>query len=303
LSKDNLCEMPKKEIALLIGNDINNINNKNSWAELLQKIIDHLGVSHLVNIRAKPFPLLYEEIFLKALAKKPRPEIKLKEFIASLTRTIQHNTIHERIMKLGLRDVMTTNYEYSLQESVRHSKLKNHGYIQERAYSIFRHNGFGGTKVWHIHGECDSPRSITLGYEHYGGVLQHMRNYVATGTDYVKEKNLLPMIKRIERNKLKEHSWIDLFFTKDIHILGLSLDTSEIDLWWLLTYRARYVLQEGKKIVTNRIYYYYPTQYKEKSTDKLELLNANGVHTVEIKNANNDKLKYYNTILDEISRR
>ena len=33
--------------------------------------------------------------------------------------------------------------------------------------------------------------------------------------------------------------WSDLFFTHDIHIVGLTLDVCEIDLWWLLTYRAQ----------------------------------------------------------------
>jgi len=296
--------MKRKKLTLLIGNDINNINNSNSWETLLRKIIAYLGVTNQVNaanLRAKPFPLLYEEIFLKALAKKEQSEVKLKEFIASLTNEIRHNSIHERIMKLKLADIMTTNYEYSLQNASAKTKdSKNLRYVNERMYSIFRHNRVGETRVWHIHGECDSPRSITLGYEHYGGLLQHMRNYVATGTDYTKEKNLIPLIKRIERNKLNGHSWIDLFFTNDVHILGLSLDTSEIDLWWLLTYRARYVLQKGRGIVTNRIYYYYPTRYKEKSKDKLELLEANQVTPIEIKKGD-DKTKYYNAILDKIA--
>lgn len=112
--------MKKKEIALLIGNDINNINNGKSWEQLLRNIVDHLGVSQevdLKNLSAKPFPLLYEEIFLKALAKKSRPEVELKEYIAAQVKTIQYNTIHERIMASGLKDIMTTNYEYSLQSS------------------------------------------------------------------------------------------------------------------------------------------------------------------------------------------
>jgi len=295
--------MKRKELTLLIGNDINNINNSNSWENLLRKIIAYLGVTNQVNVanlRAKPFPLLYEEVFLKALAKKKQSEVKLKEFIASLTNEIKHNSIHEGIMKLKLADIMTTNYEYSLQDASAKTKdSKSQRYIKERTYSIFRNNRVADTRVWHIHGECNSPRSITLGYEHYGGLLQHMRNYVATGTDYTKEKNLAPLIMRIEKNKLDGHSWIDLFFTKDVHILGLSLDTSEIDLWWLLTYRARYMLQKGRRIVTNRIYYYYPTLYKEKSKDKLELLEANQVTTIEIKGDN--KTKYYNAILDKIA--
>lgn len=296
--------MKRENTTLLIGNDINNINNSNSWAELLKEIIGHLGVTKQVdmkNLSTKPFPLLYEEIFLKTLAKKALPEVELKEFIALLISGIKHNSIHERIMELGLADIMTTNYEYSLQDSSLATKnFKNLGYIRETAYGIFRHNRVGETRVWHIHGECSVPRSITLGYEHYGGLLQHMRNYVATGTDYVSKKNLAPLILRLERDKLRGHSWIDLFFTHDIHILGLSLDTSEIDLWWLLTYRARYVLQKGKKIVTNRIYYYYPSRFKEKSKDKLQLLEANQVVTVEIRKGGEDKLKYYGSILDRI---
>ena len=47
------------------------------------------------------------------------------------------------------------------------------------------------------------------------------------------------MARRISGWKLPEKkSWIDLFFTHDIYIVGLKLDTNEIDLWWLLTYRA-----------------------------------------------------------------
>jgi hypothetical protein len=252
------------------------------------------------NLRAKPFPLLYEEIFLKALAKKSQSEIDLKKYIADQVKTIQPNPIHQRIINSGHKDIITTNYEYSLQSSANSKKLKNDGYVKETTYSIFRHNQVGDTRIWHIHGECNSARSITLGFEHYGGMLQHMRNYVATGTDYVKGKNLEPLILRLERNKLKGHSWIDLFFTNDIHIFGLSLDTSEIDIWWLLTYRARYALQKGRKIIQNKIYYYYPTSYKEISREKLELLSANQIQIIEIKSTNDDRLKYYNTILDKI---
>ncbi|GHN00600.1 hypothetical protein WSM22_20890 [Cytophagales bacterium WSM2-2] len=296
--------MNKKTTTLLIGNDINNINNSKSWSELLKKIVKHLGVTGLVdmnNLGNKPFPLLYEEIFLKGLAKKPQEEVKLKEFIAVLTDQIQHNVIHERIMNLGFTDIMTTNYEYSLQSSAKAKKKnKNEGYINERAYSIFRHHSINKTRMWHIHGECAVPRSITLGYEHYGGFLQHMRNYVATGTDYTGKRNLAPLVLRLEKNNLGDHSWIDFFFTKDIHILGLSLDTSEIDLWWLLTFRARYILQKRRGKKTNTIFYYYPSRFKEKSKDKLELLEANQVRTIEIKE--DDKLKYYNSILDRIAK-
>ena len=40
-------------------------------------------------------------------------------------------------------------------------------------------------------------------------------------------------------NLPEQESWINLMFTHDIHIVGLTLDVCEIDLWWLLTYRAQ----------------------------------------------------------------
>ena len=50
-------------------------------------------------------------------------------------------------------------------------------------------------------------------------------------------------------------SWIELFFNSNIYIAGLTLDYSEIDIWWLLNKRAR-LLNEGIKI-DNKIFFLY----------------------------------------------
>lgn len=53
------------QTVLFVGNDINNINNAESWEELLQRIIEFCGIQNKINnIKSKPFPLLYEEIYL-----------------------------------------------------------------------------------------------------------------------------------------------------------------------------------------------------------------------------------------------
>lgn len=47
-----------------------------------------------------------------------------------------------------------------------------------------------------------------------------------------------------------------MFFTHDIYIVGLKLDTNEIDLWWLLTYRAYLYYSNDSgllKIMKNRV--------------------------------------------------
>lgn len=82
---------------------------------------------------------------------------------------------------MGVKNIVTTNYNYTLEGE---TNLKNEDIIAERLYSIFRKCVLGKTSYWHIHGEAGVPMSINLGYEHYGGQLQHMRNYVTSGTNY-----------------------------------------------------------------------------------------------------------------------
>ena len=51
--------MNKQKTALLIGNDINKINNRQSWEQLLKKVILHLEIGNEVDsekLKSKPFP-------------------------------------------------------------------------------------------------------------------------------------------------------------------------------------------------------------------------------------------------------
>jgi hypothetical protein len=98
-------------------------------------------------------------------------------------------------------------------------------------YSLRRKAAFHNKQFHHIHGEARKPSTLCLGYEHYAGYLANMRDYV---------KNTAKMQTALQQGSLSRNdSWLDLFFTHDIHIVGLTLDVCEIDLWWLLTYRAQ----------------------------------------------------------------
>ena len=155
-----------KNIALLVGNHFNDLGSGVTWTDLLNKITDFCGVSdHITFHDKKPFPLLYEEIFLSALQRNGRMEEKaLKTFIAEQVSTITSNEIHEAIRAIKPAHIMTTNYEYTLQGI---TPDKNLGIVNETLYSIFRKNELDGTTYWHLHGECNYPLSINLGYEHY----------------------------------------------------------------------------------------------------------------------------------------
>lgn len=283
--------------SVLVGNDINNIGNDNSWNNLISRIVEFCDVALKIDDeKKKHFPLLYEEIFLTAAKKGNKKETDLKKFIAKTVSEIQPNILHPEIRSLATNNILTTNYEFTLEGIL---PGKNDGAIKEILYSVFRHYKIGSKNVWHIHGDCLHPNSINLGFEHYGGQLQQVRNYVATGTDYKSKKILkLPLISRLETKALDNSSWIDLFFTTDMHILGLALEFVETELWWLLTYRARMkIRKEG--LIKNRIVYYVPKKYEAGSKNKLDLFRATDVQVVVI-----DKLgeSYYRDVLDRIKK-
>lgn len=283
--------------ALLIGNDINNINKGTSWNDLLISIKNKYHVETLENGR-KPFPMLYEEIFLSAIQQQHMDEKELKTFIADAVSNIQQNELHELIRELSVENIMTTNYDFSLAGT--HPKEKT-SLVNETTYSVFRKYHSLNKTYWHIHGDCNNPFSINLGYEHYCGQLQKMRDYVVNGPNYSASTKIYKasLIRRLQAGRqMALQSWIDLFFTTDIHIFGLSLDFVEIDLWWLLTYRARNKFYKKNTFIKNQIYYYIPHKYVKDSSDKIQLLRANDVK-VEIIDEEN-KSKYYQKIINSI---
>lgn len=286
----------------LIGNDINNATASYSWENLLKDLTKYAGLKTLPNMLNKPFPLLYEEIILKTLAEGKIQENDLKKFIASKVTLLEPNNIHHAIAAMGIQHIFTTNYDCTLEQAFngRIGKIKNIGCVKEVLFSLFRKNQIGKTNFWHIHGVSTHAQSITLGFEHYGGYLQHMRNYVVAGTkDTYKGIRFSPLELRIKKNKITHASWIDYFFTHDIEIFGLNLDVVEVHLWWLLTYRAR-MKATNKLTITNRIRYFYPKQYEVSSRHKLELLKACGVEVIGLPMKDGDRIGYYEKVLKKI---
>ena len=279
---------------LLLGNGVNNLTNKESWSNLLKSTAQKCDVAAEVELNhEKPFPLLYEEIYLLS---SDISELSIKRHIAKEVKNIKENEIHQLIREKKFRDIITTNYEYILQGD--NSGLKNKGVIKESKYSVFRHNIKNDTRFWHIHGECNIPASITLGYEHYGGQLQQMRNYVVSGTNYTKKKNQKSLSSRLKLNEISNESWIDLFFNPKthIHILGLKLDFVETDIWWLLTIRARFRKVE-KFHHSNEVSFYVPEKYFHGSKQRIALLKSIGINIVKINKENHE---YYKDVLKKI---
>jgi len=234
---------------LFIGNGANNINNSSSWEQLLQILYNGYYDHHIAfdDFKRKPFPMLYEQIVMKHLKMgNQRIEAELKKLIATQTLNIKQNAVHEAIADSHYDHIITTNYEFDLMSDYKPKTVKNLGCIRETTYSLFRHFEVNGKKYWHPHGDAQNIHSINLGYEHYCGQLQRMRQYVTTCYETSNET-----LNKVFKKGLKErayiysknevYSWVDFFFrpNTEIKIMGFRFDFEEIDLWWLLTYRAK----------------------------------------------------------------
>jgi hypothetical protein len=290
-----------RDKVLLLGNGINNIRQDYRWADIIDHLIDFIGASGQIETDNKPFPLLYEQIYVEAVKNRNIKEAGIKEFIAREILKLAPTEIHQEIVRSGVENILTTNYDLTLESVLTKdtAQLQNDGIVRENVFSIFRHHAIENIKFWHIHGDANYPGSITLGYEHYSGYLQQMRNYVATGTGTSYKIKFDPLTKRLKSKLDENHSWLDFFFTKDIYIIGLTLDFIEIHLWWLLTFRQRANLTRRLPL-HNKIIYFYPSTYGRQIKNKLDLMRSSGVipYSVNFEDANREK--YYKEVLKKL---
>lgn len=144
---------------------------------------------------------------------------------------------------------------------------------QEKLYNIRRSRAFsksGDTTkiIYPIHGDIDNPKSIVIGYNHYCGTIGKLDAYLKGRAEW--EGNLLlKMEERLYSEDFAAKSWIDHFFFSNVHILGLGLDFSEIDLWWILVRRKRLIM-EGCPI-NNHIFFYDIVKKDVSSCDNEDL--------------------------------
>lgn len=283
------------DTTFLIGNGINNAVEKFAWEDLLTKLIDFLGAKSIDPKDGKPFPLLYEEIMSYALKQTDYNELEVKSFI-SKNIPKHKNDIFIDYAASRATHILTTNYDHNIQLALKGGyAYSNKGIVNEAKYSIFRHDIVSNKYYWHIHGSIHSANSILLGYEHYCGYLQAMRSYVVsgTGTSY-KNVKLKSLGKRFNSDDYSLLSWLDLFFTTNIHIIGLTLDYNEIHLWWLLSYRTRSAFRYFPR---NTIKYYYPSSIESEIKSKLALLTSLDVKIIKIDAPNGDDIIYYQDVL------
>lgn len=237
---------------LLLGNGLNRLTMQLSWSDLLEKLASDLGLAgQLDNHASKPLSLLFEELCVRLpdFEKTRDAEHSVKKHIAKLMGEFPP---HPLLLRLAPRFqvILTTNYDISVEDALAGHLYTSRPLLPESRYSLFRRTTVGTRSVWHIHGESSRPQSIMLGYDHYAGYLQKVRNYLTSG---LPTEGRVGHIRSPLRSGAQDferyeapHSWVDHFLRDHIHIVGLGIDFTEIDLWWLLVYKRRRDTKTGK---------------------------------------------------------
>lgn len=293
------------EHTILYGNGLNLLGgNKISWNNLLCDLSKQANYN--LHIGDKPYTMVYEELLLAGNLN----EAEIKEFIITKLRDYYGaNSFYDMMRDLNLHNYLTTNYEFNLEKSFENNGLSYSNNKLEDIYSIrsfveIASNETTVSKIWHIHGDIDRTKSISLGLNHYCGTIGKMDGYFKGTYEYVSNGNKVRLnaLSKKLKNKMPYDgvSWIELFFTTTVHIVGLSLDYSETDLWWLLNRRARPITFNLKDI-RNRIIYYDTESDKEKATCKEQLLRAFNVEYKHFPATNNDWKGSYSKIFEEIN--
>jgi len=240
---------------LLLGNGLNRLQSSLNWVGLLRRLGAEHGVPDFEKyIDQKPLSLLFEELCAYRGGAFRRTETTVKRRIAALLADVKPGDIHRRFVE-PFSVIITTNYDYAIEHSSEGGPLMERVVdVPESRYSLFRRNRVGKKEVWHIHGDVHYPETILLGFDHYAGYLQKIRNYLTDGviSDTSKDPIRSPLkAGAVDFEKWgRRHSWVDHFLRDHLHIVGLGLDFTEIDLWWLLLHKRR------RKNQTGRTFYY-----------------------------------------------
>ncbi len=264
---------------LFFGNGINRLSeNHVTWSDLLDNI---KGINKFESGQL-PNTMVYERIFLEKHApdrSEKKDELEIKNVIANGLLEQGPNEVLEELASLPIEHYLTTNYDYAFEKALNISPVK---LSSEDIYSLRRKRMYkseNDTKfLWNIHGEIDNPKSIMLGLDHYCGSVSKIDAYVK-GT-YSHKINGVDVTVKSMLEKLRDFSfchtsWVDLFFSSNVHILGFSLDYSETDIWWLLNKRARFL---SEATINNKIYFYTHNI----SDEKKGLLEAFSVQVITI---------------------
>lgn len=230
--------MENRPKVLLTGNGFNLLFGKDRWDKLLKKIsIKEIPSDILSKI---PYPLQAVVRTGDTIGDKMK-EIA-KEYL-DFEPTEEEKNLIKLYGELPFDAILTTNYTYELEKTLipnfkcnlrtrsKFRKFKKNDTDEDsraQLHSCFPVPG-KNTEIWHIHGEAAKPDTMIIGHNYYGKLIAKAHQHIAASIRCYKSK----------RVKMEYNSWVDYFILGDIYILGFGMDLSELDIWWLISFKKR----------------------------------------------------------------
>lgn len=261
---------------LLLGNGINRAFNSESWDSLIDSISkDSLSPKEEDVLSSVSFPMRV------IVATDNDVHTGVKTFASQMmhiTMPEEQKSIIKNLLTLGFDAILTTNYSYEVEKTLdadfsvkmnSRSKYRvtcKDGTTVDKQFGIYRFMNVDSTKIWHIHGEAAKPNSIVLGHRYYGKLISRINDRLRdVFADYKSSiKHDRPYTPK---------SWIDYLMVSDVYIVGLGLDLSEMDLWWLLDIKQAHTDELGN----SKVMWFEPNLYVDSNMSKTLLAKCYGI--------------------------
>ncbi|MBR0318673.1 MAG: SIR2 family protein [Spirochaetia bacterium] len=286
-----------KNIALLLGNGINVYKKTgNSWKELLKKITgDKTEIDYLNNSGAISYPEFFDiTVFNKAKRDNKSIQIcnsEVKNQICMEVKKWEETDLHKDLVKYAESKripILTTNYDMTLEKALtlkKKIKKRKLFYSPLGQYKHFRYpwhqyysdkkidNSLNSFAIWHIHGFIYYPQSLIIGADDYASIINHAKDYINNKKD--------GLYASLRNNTVWKgnNSWLNIIFHKDLYIIGLSLDSQETGLRWLLIQREKY-FRDDEKRRKKTVYVHFDN--KDLSAGKKFFFNSLGIEIKQL---------------------
>jgi hypothetical protein len=248
--------LSQKNLALIIGNGVNlsdDPKNAISWQELVltlakrrklrltQAVVDKLSFAEIGDI-------------LRSADETPN---KLpKDVVTAIKRLGQNKTIVGVFAQEHNVPVLTTNFDIRLAVAHNgHPQPKRHIISRRWAQKVLIPNGwnvFRGPKsdnlyarnipgLWHMHGSIDLVSSIKLTSAQYASAFGKASQLIKKGLYANTSCDIETCFGCVECGWAGQSTWLDIFFHRNLVIMGFGFSQSETFLRPLLTERFKYL--------------------------------------------------------------
>ena len=242
---------------------INKIIDDKKELEVLQKYIEANNIPNA----GYNCPEIYTSLLLATGISKSKEKFK-KELKSILDKSAPCGLL--QYVRKTKAQILTTNFDFAIErtlgfhavkaKSFNFSKVKDsEDYYKSEVYPYTRYMsdekhddlylekataGQGDTgryitdecAVWHIHGSINSYQSIQLGFEDYMNAIIHLKQLQDNSKDQNGKKQYA---EPWEDHFVLKNSWLRLFFTRPLVIVGCAINSEELFLRWLLLRRQR----------------------------------------------------------------